>query len=287
MHRAPFPVYFGLALLMLPAGAGAQMGVLQMLATPSREKAASLAYQVHIAPTALPAGSSSIETGDGSWAARGYDLRTLIALVYGVDGRRVEFADLGVATARFDLTATLPDDTDPAQMQSVLTDALERRFGLTISTETRAMDVYVLTAPHGPSAAMKRHVTRISAAEIAGLADSSDADDASRVTVFGQNCTDKDSQTGIAVEASTITDFQRTLEPDLDRVLVDETKLSGSFDFTVSKYSSQQELFRLMHDQLGLVVTPAERNVMVLTVRRADEKPQSLRADVTQLQDSL
>lgn len=287
MHRAPSPLCFTAALLLLPAGLAAQNGVIRTVTTPARGKTSSLPYQVHIVPTSLPAGSSSIETGDGSWAARGYDLRTLIALVYGVDGRRVDFADLGVATARFDLTATLPDDIDPAQMQTVLSDALARRFGLAIAAETRAMDVYVLTAPHGPSAAMKRHVTRISAAEIAGMADASSADDTSRVTVFGQDCTDKDSQTGIAVEASTIGDFQRTLEPDLDRVLVDETRLSGSFDFTVSKYSSQQQLFQLMQDKLGLVVTPAERNVTVLTVRPAGEKAQSLRAAVPESQPAL
>ena len=42
-------------------------------------------------------------------------------------------------------------------MQQVLADAVEKQFGLRIAPESRTMDVYVLTAPNGPGAAMKRH----------------------------------------------------------------------------------------------------------------------------------
>ncbi len=267
--------------MFVPASLIAQAGTTALHADEARGDAVSLPYQVHIVPTSLPEGSSSIETGDGSWVARGYDLRTLIALVYGVDGRRVDFANQGVATARFDLSATLPEDVDPSQMKSLLADAIERRFGLEIAPQSREMSVYVLTAPSGPGAAMKRHLTKMSAEEITGIGgDDAEDGDPSKVTVFGQDCTDKGSTTGISVEASTMADFRRTLEPDLDRVLVDETHLAGSFDFTVSSYSSQQQLFQLLHDQLGLVVMPAERNVTVLAVRPADAKPQSLRAQL-------
>jgi uncharacterized protein (TIGR03435 family) len=265
----------------VPASLIAQAGSTALHIAESQVDAAPVPYQVHIVPTGLPEGSSSIETGSTSWIARGYDLRSLIALVYGVDGRRVDFANQGVATARFDLSATLPEDVDPLQMKSLLEDAIERRFGLEIAPQSRAMSVYVLTAPSGPGAAMKRHVTKMSAEEIAGIGGSDAEDgDSGKVTVFGQDCTDKGSTTGISVEASTMADFRRTLEPDLDRVLVDETHLTGTFDFAVNKYANQQELFQLLHDQLGLVVTPAERNVTVLAVRPASAKAESLRAQL-------
>jgi len=158
-------------------------------------------------------------------------------------------------------------------VRRLLADAMEKRFGLTIVPESRTMDVYVLTAPNGAGAAMKRHTVKLGAAEIAGFGADS-ADDLSKVTVYGQNCTEKGSDHGITVEASTLADFERTLEPDLDRVLLDETHLSGSFDFTVSKYESQQQLFELLQAQLGLVVTPAERTVTVLAVRPAAKAPE-------------
>jgi len=269
MHRAPFVVWFSFGLIGLPMVAGAQSNISRPHPRAVREDHAALPYQVHIDPSSQPEGSSSIETGSDSWAARGYDLRTLVAQIFNVDARRIDFADDNVGTQRFDMSVSLPVDVSEDTMRRLLADAIEQQFGVQIAAENRAMDVYVLSAPNGPGAAMKRHVTRMSAAEIAGM-DGMDAPDGlSRITEFGQNCTDKGSSTGIAVEASTMSDFERTLEPDLDRVLVDETHLTGSFDFSVSQYASQQELFARLHDQLGLVVTPEQRKVTVLAVRPA------------------
>ena len=72
---------------------------------------------------------------------------------------------------------------------------------------------------------------------------------------------------GITVEGGSITEFRQTLEPDLDRVLLDETNLHGSFDFKIGTYASQTQLFQMMQNGLGLVVTPAQRQVTVLTAR--------------------
>ncbi|HEY5054568.1 MAG TPA: TIGR03435 family protein [Acidobacteriaceae bacterium] len=247
--------------------AGAQSNASRSHARAVREDHAALPYQVHIAPTVQPEGSSSIEAGSDSWAARGYDLRTLVAQIFNVDVRRIDLADDSIGSQRFDVSVDLPVDVDEDTMRRLLADAVEQRFGLQIAVESRAMEVYVLSAPNGPGAAMKRHATRMSAAEVVGLNGADEPDELSRITVFGQDCTDKGSTTGLSVEASTMADFERTLEPDLDRVLVDETRLTGSFDFSVSKYASQQELFERLHDQLGLVVTPEQRKVTVLAVR--------------------
>ena len=56
-------------------------------------------------------------------------------------------------------------------------------------------------------------------------------------------------------------------KPDLDRLLVDETNLKGSFDFKIGNYANQQELFKLLHEQLGIMVTAAQRKMTMLTVR--------------------
>ncbi len=113
-------------------------------------------------------------------------------------------------------------------------------------------------------------MTKISAMEVAGFGAADAADDSAggRITFYGKDCTvTRAPPAGISVSASTMSDFRRTLEPDLDRVLLDETHLTGSYDFTVGNYADQQELFRRLHDQLGLVVTPAQRSVTVLAVR--------------------
>ncbi|HWG16504.1 MAG TPA: TIGR03435 family protein [Acidobacteriaceae bacterium] len=270
MHRAPFLVWLSFGLIVSPAIAGAQSDASRAHSRAVSEDHAALPYQVHIAPTSQPDGSSSIETGGDSWAARGYDLRTLIAQIFNVDARRIDFPDDAMASRRFDISVSLPVEVDDSTMQRLLADAVQKRFGLKIAPESRPMDVYVLTAPNGPGAAMKRHFTKMTTAELTGFTGADSSDDLGKVTVFGQDCTDKGSSTGISVEASSISDFRRTLEGDLDRVLLDETHLAGSFDFTVGNYTSQQQLFQVLHDQLGLVITPAERNVTVLAVRPAD-----------------
>jgi len=233
----------------------------------------NLPYEANIEPTSLKAGSTSIATGADSWDARGYDLRTLIGQIFDMDSRRVELADERLANARYDLTLSLPAGVDQETMQRVLVDALKRKFGLTIAPETRPMNVYVLSAPNWPTAELHRHIFPGRVASVVG---DDAADDEGRITFMGQECSGVSSSGGISVVASSIADFRRTLEPDLDRVLLDETNLQGSYDFKIGNYSNAQQLFKLLHDELGLVVTPAQRKVTVLTVRPAES--QSLRA---------
>ena len=216
---------------------------------------------VHITPTTMKAGSTSMEVGGDVWNARGYDLKTLISEIYGVDERRIDLAgdDSG---ARWDVSLQLPREVDWDAMQQMLRSALEKKFGVTITPESQQMDVYVLTAPNGPGAALRRHVP----AERGADGDN----DAGEITYFGKDCAGSASG-GIAASAGTISELGRTLEPDLDRLLVDETGLKGSYDFKIGTYASEDELFKLMRDELGIVVTPAQRSVTVLSVRPAAE----------------
>ena len=235
-----------------------------------------LPYEATIEPTALKAGSTSIATGADQWTARGYDLKTLIAQIFDMDARRVELSDNDLADARYDLTLSLPTAVDQDTMQHLLVNALQQRFGLAITPEIRSMSVYVMSAPKGPTAELHRHIFPGRVASLVGLSSADAGDDEGRITFIGQDCSGVVSSNGITVLASTLADFRRTLEPDLDRVLLDETNLAGSYDFKIGTYKNKDELFRQMHDELGLVVTPAQRKVTVLTVRPAGE--QSMRA---------
>jgi uncharacterized protein (TIGR03435 family) len=239
--------------------------------------------EVHITPTTMKAGSTSMETGGDRWSARGYDLKALISQIYDIDARRIDFANDGTADVRYDVTLTLPREVDEDAMRKMIESAVQRRFGLTIAPENRSMNVYVLTAPNGPGAALHRHGTAAGemptpvAAGSVGVANNSasesesesESDDAGQITYFGKDCSGVSSGGGIEASAGTIAEFRRTLEPDLDRLLVDETRLTGSYDFKIGNYSNQQELFKLLLEQLGIVVTPTQRRVTMLTVRPA------------------
>jgi len=262
MKRAPIAAYLSFGLVCGIATTAIAQGspAYKTVRRATHSASSNLMNQVHIVPTTMKPGSTSIETGADTWKARGFDLKTLLAQIYDIDVRRIDFADKSDADARYDLTLTLPREVEQDEMQHLLVSALENKFGLNVSEETRSLDVYVMKAPGGPGGDLHRHAS---------------ADDAEQITYMGKDCSGVSSG-GIAVSAGTIADFTRTLEPDLDRVLVDETRLAGSYDFQIGNYANEQELFKLLHDQLGLVVTPAQRKVTVLAVRPA----QSLQAQL-------
>jgi uncharacterized protein (TIGR03435 family) len=272
MKRAPISACLGLVLVCgFAATAAAQSGP-----HPAVRRTVSVARgisssEVHIAPTTLPANSTSIDIAGDHWNARGFDLKTLISQIYDIDVRRIDLAEDGSADARYDITLTLPREVDEDAMQRMLSDALERKFGLTITPERRSLDVYVLTAPNGPGAGLHRHKAIVAALASPGQ----ETDDDSQITFLGKNC-DGVSSGGISASAGTLGEFRRTLEPDLDRLLIDETGLKGSYDFQIGDYGNQGELFQLLHDQLGIQVTPARRNLTVLAVQPRQEMQAAL-----------
>src|SRR5450631_4134374 len=243
---------------------------------------AALPYEVHIGASSLKAGSTSIAIGSDSWSARGYDLRTLIAQIYNVDVRRIELPEGFAADARYDMSLDLATDVSPETMQQILQDSIQKKFGVTIRPESRPMQVYVLTAPNGPGAAMHRHSFAVPSGGLKSLASLGDEDETGggfeRITYMGKDCSGVSSGGGIDVAGGSMSEFRRTLEPDLDLVLLDETHLAGSYDFKVGKYSNQDELFKLLHDQLGLEVTRTERDVTVVAVRPVTSNPNLLQA---------
>lgn len=216
----------------------------------------SLADRVHIAPTTMRANTVSVEKGSDTWSARGVELNTLIAQIYEIDVRQVDLAGNDDANGRYDLTVALPREVTQDEMQRLLVDAVERKFNLDIKPEVRSMFVYVMTAPNGPGSGLHPQVaTR-----------GQGTGDAGEIQYAGRGCFGAEAE-GVSVTGKTIAEFGRTLQPELDRLLIDETKLTGAYDFQIGKYASEDELFRALKDQLGLVVKPVERKVTVLRVR--------------------
>ena len=278
MKRAPISAYLGVVLMLgVATGAVAQSSSSHApVRRTARANHAALPYEVHIDASTLKAGSTSIAIGSDSWSVRGFDLRTLIAQVYNVDVRRIDLPEGFGGDARYDVSLDLATDVSEETMQQVLQDAIQKKFGVTIQPQSRPMEVYVLAAPNGPGAAMHRHSFAAQRGLKSLVADGNGADDGlERITYMGKECSGVSSG-GITVSGGTMADFRRTLEPDLDRVLLDETHLAGSYDFQIGNYGNQDELFKLLHDQLGLEVTRAERDVTVVAVRSAGAPAQGL-----------
>lgn len=72
----------------------------------------------------------------------------------------------------------------------------------------------------------------------------------------------------VSVFGGTIEDFCKLLEDRLDRKVVDETHLTGRYDFNVvTGDRTRDEFFDMLREQLGLAVTPEQRDVPMLVVR--------------------
>ena len=73
---------------------------------------------------------------------------------------------------------------------------------------------------------------------------------------------------GVSISRSTMGQLCRTLEMGLDRPVVDETHLTGVYDIEVHPSSSSTEdFFARLHEKLGLMISPEQRDITFLAVR--------------------
>jgi len=228
-------------------------------------------YEVHIAPSTTLGTTST--SAPGYWSVGGFDLKAIVAQAYGVEETHVDFRDAAAAGKRYDVALVLPKAEDHDAMMRRIQDALKEKFNLKIASEDEAMDVYVVTAPYGPGPKLRPAGESMgdftgSSSGFAlpeGLQDTpentKDAMDKKRVS---RGIT----VDSISVSSGTIEDFCKELEDGLDRKVIDETHLTGRYDFNVIRGDrSRDEFFDMLREQLGLALTPEYRDVPMLVVR--------------------
>jgi uncharacterized protein (TIGR03435 family) len=229
-------------------------------------------YEVHIT-SSTTLGTTSMSAPD-YWSVGGFDLRSIVAQAYGVDESRVDFRDATAAGKRYDVALVLPQAEGHDAMMGRIQDALKQKFNLKIASEDEAMDVYVVTAPYGPGPKLRP-------------ADSMGGFISSFGTSFalpkGQQPTPETIEKAIeqqrassgitmldniSVSGASIEDFCKVLEKGLDRKVVDETHLTGHYDFNVVRGDRTRDgFFDMLREQLGLAFTPEQRDVPMLVVR--------------------
>jgi uncharacterized protein (TIGR03435 family) len=179
----------------------------------------------------------------------------------GLEPGRIDFPDAVAAEKRYDVALLLLQQESHNAMMRRVREALQEKLNTTITIETRATEVYVVTAPKGPGPAL--HPVESSGGGFGGSS--------SLAFVWkspdGQPPTEKDMHdlvesgkassgvaiSSISIDGRTVADFCRTLEEGLDRPVVDETHLTGRYDFEVKQGDrTQGEFFALLAGQLGL-----------------------------------
>ncbi len=228
-------------------------------------------YEVHIAPSTT-LGTTSNSAPD-YWSVGGFDLKAIVAQAYGVEETRVDFRDAAAAGQRYDVALVLPKAEDHNAKMRRIQDALKEKFNLNIASEDERMDVYVVTAPYGPGPNL-----RPAEESMGGFTGSSspfalpeglhDTPENTKDAMDKKRASEGITLDSISVSNGSIEDFCKELEDGLDRKVIDETRLTGRYDFNVIRGNrTRDEFFDMLREQLGLAVKPEQRDVPMLVVR--------------------
>jgi uncharacterized protein (TIGR03435 family) len=201
--------------------------------------------------------------GGGDFTAlRGYTLKEAITHLYGVNPIRVLLPGSLNNSKRYDFSIVLPAQEDWETMKAHMQQGLLDYFNLCAIREDRSEDVYVVTAAQGRTLPLvKRHVVDDIAFGAGGTVEfTSDHSD----VLGGIKPLSISALRGISLDG-TADKFCSTLEEILDRPVVNETNLEGDFEFRLERgKGSANDFLERLRDQLGLIITPARRNVDII-----------------------
>jgi uncharacterized protein (TIGR03435 family) len=231
-------------------------------------------YEVHIT-SSTTLGTTSASAPD-YWSVGGFDLKSIVAQAYGVDESRIDFRDAAAAGKRYDVALVLPQPEDHDAMMGRIQDDLKQKFNLKIASEHEAMEVFVVTAPYGPGPKLRPAEDSMGGGFVSSFGASFALPKGQKPTpetiekaIEQQRASSGITMLGnISVSGVTIEDFCKVLEKGLDRKVVDETQLTGHYDFNVVRGDrTRDEFFDMLREQLGLALTPEQRDVPMLVVR--------------------
>lgn len=219
-------------------------------------------YTVHVSPS--QGDERGDFSGDDFWSLQGSTLKEAINLLYDVNSIRVQIPALLDTDRRYDFSLVLPEQESREQMTERLRKGVQDYFHVNVSREDRLVDVYVLSrAPNGRLPATKPVVEEGMAS---GTSSSVEFEASSTLDETPEGPKPQPVTAIRSVSADgTVDQLCHTLESMLDRPVVNETNLPGEFVFRVENSTDAQSNFLdRLREQLGLVLTPSQRNVEVL-----------------------
>lgn len=235
---------------------------------------ANLAFEVATIKPANPeTRGQSILVGRGGsnlFTTTNTTLNDLITFAYGIHVRQIVGGPAWLESDKFDISAKpeQPGIPNVTQLGTMVKKLLAERFGLAFHSEKRELSAYVITVgKNGPKLAKD---------ESGGV-----------LPGFGGR-----GPGSVGVRNSTMAEFAGFLQGRiLDRPVVDQTGLSGKFDFTLDwrpdltqlppganapqlppEVEARPDLFTAIQEQLGLKLEPAKTPVEVYVIDKV-QKP--------------
>jgi uncharacterized protein (TIGR03435 family) len=180
-----------------------------------------------------------------------------------------------------------PGEEDEAAIKRQVRAGIEKYFHVTIAPEIRSVEVYILTAAEGKTPPRKSEDDtfggsfgstwrRFKVPDEFKLPEGADrtrkaVEEANRRFVESPEFRQAMAMaqlTGMTALSSSMDDFCRALEEGLHSPVLDETGLTGLYDFSVQGDAQETgEFLNLLRNQLGLVLTSTERSIEMTIVR--------------------
>jgi len=218
-------------------------------------------YTVHVSLSKAEERSNA--SGDGFWALLGNTLKETISTLYSVNPIRVDLPASLDNNKHYDFALVLPAPESREKMTDRMRQGLQNYFHVTARRENRLVDVYVVSAvPDRKPPAFEVRTGEEMGAKGAGIQLEPEAGhDEAQAVMKPVNI---GAIRGVFVDG-TADEFCHRLEVVLDRPVVNETNLEGEFKFYVERGDGpENDFLNRLRDQLGLVITPAQRNVETL-----------------------
>lgn len=236
-------------------------------------------------------GFARVEEHPGTFNAENMSAAMLISFAYGVKLFQVSGGPAWIETARYDVNATwdpalgeqwqkLPLHQREVQFRLMLQSLLANRFKLKVRHEAQVSPVYALVVAEGGSRLQQAKAGNTNADEVAGgVTGLVPSNHTTALMGWGE----------FSGEALTAADIANALSSQVDRVVVDETMLKGTYDVTL-KWTPDQKpqpgqempaapptdvssaLLTALEQQLGLTLESQTATVDTIVVENV-EKP--------------
>jgi uncharacterized protein (TIGR03435 family) len=189
-------------------------------------------------------------------------VEAMLRMGYGLENSQIANAPEWVKTEYFDADGLADVEGEPSlpQFQSLLRKLLAERFGLKAHKEQRVMAVFALTVAKGGPKLTPTKGERFSGGQ--------------------QNAKGGEGSRTLAFRDTPMQDFVAMMLDYLDRPVVDQTGLKGSYDFTL-KYTYDEtrapndgtappDLFTAIQEQLGLKLAAVKAPAEVLVIDQVE-----------------
>ncbi len=230
--------------------------------------------EVHISPSKTKGTDSS--SGPDFWVQRGFDLKTIVSMVYEKDLARVILPEQLDNGDEFDFVMVLPRQEDEKTIHQFVQRAIEKQFKVTAVVESKPAEVYVMTAIQGKTPPAKAGPESLGGGFTSASGFEFSLPAGTPPTPEGMNRAMQEmlkrpenvGLSNISAGNTTMDDFRQQLERGLGRPVIDETGLEGVYDLEVQgNATNTAEFIQMLRQQMGLVLTTATRNIEFLTLR--------------------